>query len=401
VPLPSGIEDLVPKIPTTGLVETTRSWSSAGELFEALAAVEEPEREWSARDLERRAHRVLAQRLRPDLMKWPQGFSDWLDALPAESLRPREMISAPSSGTSWRETARHGWPPIAFHGRTRHRIADTLLISTLRWTLESLKPVVEDARSVLPGLLVDVDEQLAAAFGLLEVDPVSRAHAVPPSFSDLAAVSGEGHPWNVLSPVAADLLRRQSDGILELIDTLIVPDDQLSGRLFHLGVLGELLVALRSAGADVIPVRPVSGSASVGPSYRVVSAEENPWELWFEAAGLWSERQILSPYQLASQGVPGAGGALGADLLLAREDARALLVECKYSANPARVARDGFHQAAAYALEARELFEGVVSVVVGPSDVVIDSTLVATKTAKLGICRPDHMDQLLLSAGFV
>ena len=218
--------------------------------------------------------------------------------------------------------------------------------------------------------------------------------------SDLAAISSEGHPWNVLSPVAAELLRSRSAGILELIDTLIVPDDQVSGRLFHLGVLGELLVALRSAGAEVIPVRPISGSASAGPAYRVLSAAGTWWELWFEAAGLWGERQILSPYKLASQGVPGAGGALGADLLLAREDTHALLIECKYSANPARVARDGFHQAAAYAVEAGELFENVASVVVGPSDVVIESKVVATKTSKLGICRPDHMNQLLLAAGF-
>lgn len=389
----------MPRVPTAGLVETTRNWSSGGELFHALAAVDEVEQEWSPRDLERRAHRVLAQQLRPELQPWPCSFDEWLEALPAESRRSQELTAAPTAGTSWRDTARKSWPPAAFYGRMRHRIADTLLISTLRWTLESLQPVVHDADLVLPGLLSEIDEQLSAALDLLGVDPVSQAQPIPPSFVDLSVISSEGYPWNVLSPVAKRLLATQEAGILELIDTLIVPDDQVSGRLFHLGVLGELLTALRAANAVVTSVRPISGAASPGPAYRILASDGVTWELWFEAASLWGKRQVQSPYMRASQGVPGAGGALGADLLLANDYADALLIECKYSSNPARVARDGFHQAAAYAVEAREIFDDVISVVVGPSDVVDHSSLVSTATAELGICRPNDLDQLLISIG--
>lgn len=401
MPLLAAIETLQPKIPLAGLIETTRSWSSAGELFAALAAVDEPERRWSARDVERRAHRVLAQRLMGDLATWPSATDPWLDALPAESLRPREVTLAPNSGTSWRETARRGWPPSAFHGSRRRRIADTLLVSTLRWTLDSLLPVVRDADLVLPGLLLEVESQVGAALDLLDMDPVNSASAVTPSFQDLNSVSAEGRPWNLLRPVAETLLWSKSAGSLELIDTLIVPDDQLSGRLFQLGVLGELLAALRRSGAETIPKRPVSGAASRGPAYEVVSSSGAVWDLWFEAAGLWRDRGLKSPYRQLSAKIPGAGGTMGADLLLCRDSKASLLVECKYSNEPSRVARDGFHQAAAYALEAREIFETVVSVVVGPSDVVPVSNLISTETADLGIFRPDEMDQLLTGAGFV
>src|SRR3954447_5046427 len=182
MPLPAGIEQLTPKIPLVGLVETTRSWSSAGELYAALAAVDEPEREWTSRDIERRAHRILAQRLESHLMSWPVRADDWLDALPAESLRPREAVLAPNSGTSWRETAKRGWPPAAFYGKRRYRIADTLLVSTLRWTLEAVTSVIRDAELVVPGLLVEIAPQFHCALGLLEIEPVCRAHAIAPSF---------------------------------------------------------------------------------------------------------------------------------------------------------------------------------------------------------------------------
>lgn len=400
MPFPADVEALDPAIPITGLVETTRSWSSGGELFEALASVDEPERNWSARDLERRANRVLAQRLLPGILTWPLAADEWWDALPAESQRPRETTLIPNSGTSWRETARLGWPPTAFHGRTRKRIADTLLVSTLKWTIESLQPVVADSDLVLPELLKPAATQLEAAFGLLEFELIDGAHGVTPSFADLMAVSSEGFPWNVLSPVTAELLEVQSDGILDLVDTLIVPDDELHGRLFHLGVLGELLVSLRAVGAEVVPLRPISASASPGPAYRVQGPDGTQWELWFEAAGIWRNRKVKSPYGHLSSAVPGAGNALGADILLALGDDRAALIECKYSAHPARVARNGFHQAAAYALEAAELFESVVSVVVGPSGIVIEPSFVTTSTAELGICQPEDMNALLAAIDF-
>jgi hypothetical protein len=399
MPLPAGIEQLTPKIPLAGLVEATRSWSSAGELFAALAAVDEPEREWTARDIERRVHRVLAQRLESHLTAWPIRADAWLDALPAESLRPREVALAPNSGTSWRETAKKGWPPAAFHGKRRHRIADTLLVSTLRWTLEVLTPVVRDAELVVPGLLAEVAPQVQCALGLLETEPVSRAHAIAPSFQDLSAVSGEGRPWNVLSPVTEALLWSRSAGLLELIDALVVPDDQLTGRLFQLGALGELLVALRACGAETTPIRPVSGAASHGPAYRVTMPSGEIWDLWFEAAGVWGERGIESPYRRVSTEVAGAGGTLGADLLLCHASERAFLIECKYSAEPSRVARDGFHQAAAYALEACEIFDTVISVVVGPSDVVGISNLISTDTAELGIFCAEDLGELMPAIG--
>lgn len=396
----AGVQNLTPSIPTAGLVETTRGWSSAGELFHALAAVNEPEREWTPRDVERRAHRVLAQSLLPELVRWPSSADAWLDALPAESLRQREIAAAPTAGTSWRDTARLGWPPRTFRGRHRLRIADTLLVSTLRWTLDRLAPVVDDASLVLPGLLADVRGQLDATGELREAPAVEQASAIEPSRADLTAVASEGYPWNVMAPVADALLDFSGTGALDAIDALVVPDDVLTGRLFHLGVLGELLLAMRAAGARVTPKRPLSAAASPGPSYEIVDAKGDDWELWFEAAGVWSYRGVKSPYRLVSGGVAAAGGTLGADLMLVQASTACLLIECKYSANPARVARDGYHQAAAYALEARELIDDVTSVVVGPVEAVQTAATVKTGTATLGICNPNALPDLLAGIGF-
>lgn len=70
------------------------------------------------------------------------------------------------------------------------------------------------------------------------------------------------------------------------------------------------------------------------------------------------------------------------------QDEQALIVECKYSADASTVARDGYHQASAYALEAKSLVEDVISVVVGPEEVVVGPGFVETIAGRIGVIPP-------------
>ena len=76
----------------------------------------------------------------------------------------------------------------------------------------------------------------------------------------------------------------------------LLPDDDIRWRLFHLGVLGKLLKVLRSRGASITSLRPLSGAASSGPAY-LVELDGRCWDLWFEAAAIWDYYGQPSPYQ--------------------------------------------------------------------------------------------------------
>jgi hypothetical protein len=384
-------------IPQRGLDETLRTWSGQGQLWDALATVSDPvaDRQWSARDIRRRAHRVLFQQIEPLLARWPAQRRIWLEALPAESRRSRVVSLLPTPGTSWSETRCKGWPPSSFMSRPRMRRADTLLTTTLRWVLEQLLDVRRAA--VLP-----TDEaqgmaraHLDVAAELLGVEPLASATAIVPRPTDLIALRGAGLPWRSVVPVAIQLRALTGAGLLELAMRVVAPDGDLAWRLFHLAILGEVLHALRVAGASVSSLRPL-GDALSGPAFQVTDTRGRQWDLWFEAAGAWARYGRTCPYTRATVGVPGAGSPLGSDLLLIRPGDRALVVECKYSLSPSLVARGGYEQAAAYAVEAHELAPGNVrAVVVGPRGVIEVAGWTPTVVGRLEIVPPETLEAII------
>lgn len=367
----SGVGPTLP-IPALGVREILSAWSGQGQLWEALALPADPlaERAWSARDVQRRAHRILFARLEPTLLTWPRKVDEWLDALPAESTRQLVVSDRPFSGASWPDSRRrYGWPPRSFAGRTRSRTPDTFLLNCLAWTIRELVRVCSDAVSVEPSLDLSVRDQIAAASTLLDVDIVAAAEPIVPTASDIQALAREGRPWNSLALVAGEL--RVLAGSLErLALELVAPADDLAWRLFHLGVLGTVLYAARQQGCRVTSLRPLS-AASAGPAYSIEDRAGRQWHLWFEAAGAWSYYSRSSPYRDVTSGLGQGNQPLGADLLLIRLDAEALLVECKYSANPTVVGRNGVTQAMAYATETRTgLAPDVTAAVVAPEGVI-------------------------------
>ena len=78
-------------------------------------------------------------------------------------------------------------------------------------------------------------------------------------------------------------------------------------------------------------------------------------------------RRIGQPWRASA----GVGSSIRPDMLLIRHPSRALVLECKWSAEPSYVGRDGFHQASSYALDTLNgLASEVWSLVVGPQEII-------------------------------
>ncbi len=76
----------------------------------------------------------------------------------------------------------------------------------------------------------------------------------------------------------------------------------------------------------------------------------------------------------ASSGVVSERRPPGADIMITRLNEKALIVECKYSADTGVVAQKGYEQAFAYATEAKtSLVREVTAVVIGPKEAVRES----------------------------
>ncbi len=367
-------------IPVEGLHEVLKAWSGQGRLWAALALVDDEElseRQWSERDVRRRAHRVLFARLEPRLAEWPASLQPWLEALPAESTRTRIVDNAPGAGVSWPDSAvRFGWPPSQFAIRQRSRIPDTLMLGVLRWTIETLAGVWKDAIAVEPTVDSEVRHQLTAALSLMDLDILALAASDRPSLAEIRAVRREGYPWTAVASVATELAA--ADGSLEELALVsVLPSPELAWRLFHLSVLGTLLRAARDAGCQIDSLRPLTAT-SIGPAYRLADTGGRKWDLWFEAAGACGHYGRSSIYGQMTSLLPGAR-PIGADLLLLLPDQVALVVECKYSADSSVVGRNGFMQAAGYSLEMRAgLAPRVTTVVIAPEGVVSRGTQVET-----------------------
>jgi hypothetical protein len=385
-----------PPIPAAGLSVVLASWIGRGSLFEALSVpVEEREvRRWTSSDVRVRANRVLLSLLEPALSRWPKRTGEWLDYLPASKRSTRVVEQVPFAGVAWAESRRRfGWPPTAFVGKEAERGADMLAVQALRWCAERLAQIWADSIGAQPDLPFGPTDQLISALRLLELEPLSSASPAIPSRGDLVALRREGAPWGSVASVAQVLVEAERS-VDYLIYRVLMPDEEIRWRLFHLATLGVLLAALREAGCQITSLRPLSPKSGA-PNYEVVSSRGEPYLLWFEASGVWSYLGKPSPFVEATRGIGRARRSNGADLLLLMPDRRALILECKYSWNQDVVARDGYYQAMAYAAEARSrLAEVVMGVAVGPESVVSASSFTDLNIGRVGAAPPSALTSL-------
>jgi hypothetical protein len=388
------------EIPWDGLEEVLRGWNGRGQLYEALAAVEDDltELHWDRHDIERRARRILLARLEPDLDRWPTSADAWLHALPAESLRRRRMSEVPHPGTDWIETRSLGWPAEQFVIKERSRVADQVMSRTLRWVLDQLRVIRRDAVAVDRSLQNVATTQLRAALSLRTQPPLDATDGLRPSSADVRALQRSGRPWSRLAPVAEKLRTSLTLDLLTFAREQLIPDDDIRWRLFQLAVFGKLLKIMRERGAEIANLRPLSGATSSGPCYSLrLNGKE--WHLWFEAAGIWDHYGYPSPYkELVDTALGHPRASLGVDILLIAPGEAAYAFECKYG-TVSYIANKGYIQACAYGHELRNyLTPNVTSYVVGPDPKVTACHELNAGDFTIGIMGPRHLETLAIES---
>ena len=387
----------VPPIPESGLISVLSSWSGRGSLFEALSApsARVDERRWSAADVRLRANRILLERLDSFILRWPRRSSQWLDYLPAARSHSSIVEVAPFSGVDWTASRRRfGWPPSAFVGKRTERSTDMLAVQVLRWCVERLEVAWTDVVREYPDLHFGASDNVRAAISMLNVEPLASATSVLPVRSDLVALRREGAPWGSVAEVVHQFLEAEKS-LEHLVFAVLMPDDEIRWRLFHLAVLGVVLLSLRKFSCQIVSVRPLSPQSS-GPNYEITRPDGRSLLLWFEASNIWPFHDCKSPYAEATRAVKNVARNNGADILLLDGSRKALILECKYSSNAERVARDGYYQAVAYAAETRSrLADDVVSVAIGPESVVAGASFTTLNVGKVGTAPPSAIEELV------
>lgn len=387
-----------PVLPRSGLNELLRGWSGDGDLLRAVAASQADDHRWSERDIRQRGQRIALGQLSDDLQRLPQSEREWAAALPTASYATKAVAVGPSGGVRWAETVRsHGWPPAAYVRRHRHRMTDETALTALAWLSLRLDAYGHACHSS-PALLERIGPPIAAM--RRAVAHLDDPGPVRPDRADLRSLRSSGQPWPVVSRIAEFIARVDADPAFVAFE-LLSPESDLAPRLFHLNIFGEVLRALRQGGLRCVWLSPIGGARS-GPRIQCVDRYGLVVDLWFEAAGLRKHYALGDgAYVRATRRIPGAGRPIGADIaLVSRARNAVLLLECKWSADPSYVARDGFHQAASYALEARDgLAEKVWSFIVGPAEIIAEPNLTTLPEPQssivLGSVSCDHVPALV------
>jgi hypothetical protein len=170
----------------------------------------------------------------------------------------------------------------------------------------------------------------------------------------------------------------------ELAAELLLPVPELRPTLFQLGVLGELLLALQSAGASIVSTSPLS--FVTGREQFHVTYEGRVWHLWMEAGGSWQRYGASSLYRSLTTALRSQTRPLAPDLMLILPGEAAFVIECKYSANADYVGRTGLAQTLLYMTDVGAALSGAVEgVVVAPDGVAGDATSASTPVGRLGI----------------
>ncbi|RDV46347.1 hypothetical protein DOE76_04210 [Leifsonia sp. ku-ls] len=361
------------EVPLDGVVYVLSGWSGQGSLYQALSVLEEPdatERAWDEKTIRSRAGRILIEHIRADLERWPQSVEEWLPHLPIAS-HSRSLVSRiPHGRVDWRETSRRfGWPPSAYVARLREREIADVTVSTLAWTVNAIDRIVVQAkrRGALEQSVPALDLPLSAARDALAYTRVPD-DLPRPVRHDLESLRTSGKPWSDVQPVTEKIVRSETD-LAWFALQLLAPDPEFRWRLYHLAVLGHVLMALRAEGATIRWQTPM-GSGASGPNFVARMLDGTAVDVWFEASGSRKHyKQGESTYRRVMRSVLGSESSIGADLgLFIPSRGHALLLECKFSSYGPYIARNGYHQAAGYALNEHDRWERIWSYVIGPRE---------------------------------
>lgn len=390
-----------------GLLRVLSEWSGVGNLYRAVAAVtpDQTTREWSAKDVERRAMRILLLECTPLLRRWPRTARVWYDHLPTLPQRNRFWSDVPQTRVDWVKTRRRGWPPDVFAIRRRHRSTDQVTLSVLTWTLGRLKDAFTASQSLVglhntaENLDSDVSEIIRQTLPLLDL--LDETDESRPSRDAIRAVRGAGWPWNAVAEVANVFVALDRGGAQALAQKLLRPDG-FPESLFQLSTLGLILIGAQELGASATSLRPI-GNMTDGPVYRIQLPGRDPWDLWCEAARCWVTYDLTDNYRaLAStlttaERKPFQARSIRPDIVLARPGDRALVLECKFpskSLDPGYVAH-GMYQAAYYSHQLLPAFHAVSGYSIGPSELVPVHTERVLGKVTVGLTNPSTLQNLV------
>jgi hypothetical protein len=384
-------------IPESGLEIVLSSWTGRGSLFEALSATKDDidPRQWSSSDVRNRANRILLARLEPIISRWPKRTSQWINYLPASKDNSYVVLAAPFGGVNWAETRRRfGWPPRAFQGKLSERSTDLLVLQIFRWCLDRLNSIWISVGQLNPDFNFNSRNQIIAALALLNEKPLLNAVPSSPTRTDLIALRREGSPWGSVAEVTHQLLDAEKS-LQHLAYDLLMPDEDMRWRIFHLAVFGLVLQALKRNHSSVTSIRPLSPK-SEGPNYNVKTSNGRILYLWFEASSVWSHFGKKSPFNEATKGMKKINRSNGADILLLEPERGALIIECKYSSNREWIARNGYYQALAYAAEVRTLLAPhVMSFVIGPETMIPTVSVTNVIAGTIGTAPPSAINEIV------
>ena len=362
----------MPTLPRDGIREVAQAWAGDGSLLAALSETssQRSETAWTIPNIRRRARRVLLEMLEPELLALPSTNRQWAQYLPIMLTSETASHISPRGAINWPATVRrYGWLPTRYIARTRSRSLDEIPLAVLAWVSARLSDHLGDVSIISPALASRLRPCIAT---LHQVTVPISSQAVPrtPDRIDLLALARSGFPWRNIAAIADTLSRAETD--LEFLAfELLEADLEVVPRLFHLSVFGSLIATLRSMGCRITWNFPL-GMAGRGPHIHILTPTAMVWDLWFEAGKSRSHYDLSqSMYHSAVSGISGVGYPLRADVLLVDHPNRAMIFECKWSDNPSYVARDGYHQAASYALDTMNGLAGEVwSFIVGPHEVI-------------------------------
>jgi hypothetical protein len=373
-------------IPAAGLDHVLRAWIGRGQLVKVLnqLASDELPRDWRPEDTQVRADFMLFLELVPLIARLPGTAKQWVDLLPAQSRRRRTVADAPTGGTAWVETRRrYGWPPSSFVIRHRERVAHELLATVLSWTGAQVLRLAQRAPSIDPQSVAAVAGQVDALARIFDAGVLDDG-AAEPRPSELAAVAREGATWRRLSEVAAGIRGANEPASAA---ALLWPVEELRPTLFQLGVLGELLAALGSAGAEIVSTSPLS--FVTGREQFHVTHRGRAWHLWMEGGGSWTRYGAASRYRSLTAGLRTQTRPLAPDLMLVLPGEAAFVIECKYSAHADYVGRTGLAQTLLYMADVgASMAQTVEGVVIAPDGVIGGAMSEDTPVGRLGLAAP-------------
>ena len=373
--LPLSDQQFAASIPWDGVLTLSAHWAGAGSLFDWIGPHDwEIERAWPAGVAQARMARAILLHIQQNLVRHlPRHAGEWADALSQQTHRIVHHTDAPSAHTDWVATlSTFGkYPSESYIDRRLIQTSDTSFTRVLHWTARA---VLRADRLVFSRLHRDgLSQSARRCFGsALELPEVRNApiDALVSEF-DLDVCKSAGGFWLPLARIARLIAALNAGSATAQLYSLLPILPEFPHQLFELGVLGTIASGVRGIGADQVwsSAAPFAASTAGKPALTMTSTDHE-WYAYYQSVPL-ATRTGQSPYLALTEDLQGQ--PLRPDIWIeqrAGNKRRQLVIECKYSLDPAYVV-SGVTQVFSYWVEFPPPTDVQrTHVVVGPEEIV-------------------------------